>query len=92
MLKLLNKFPAYNDRSCSWFKLKDRSARNWKIRSTNVDYGSECVKTEKKINVYNFLQLGMPMPQWDFEEPCAHEICGTLYEIIQKQIIKISWK
>ena len=50
------KFPAYNDRLRSWFKLKERSARDWKVRSTKVDagawiikstkvdYGSECVK------------------------------------------------
>ena len=31
------KFPAYNDRLSSWFKLKERSARNWKVRSTKVD-------------------------------------------------------
>jgi len=32
------------------------------------------------------------MTQWHFQEPCAHKIHGTLYENIQKQIIKISWK
>ena len=40
MLKLLCKFPAYNDRSRSWFKLKERSARDWKVRSTKVDAGN----------------------------------------------------
>ena len=33
------KFPAYNDRLRSWFKLKERSARDWKVRSTKVDAG-----------------------------------------------------
>ena len=33
------KFPAYNDRLRSWFNLKERSARNWKVRSTKVDAG-----------------------------------------------------
>ena len=32
-------FPAYNDRLRSWFKLKERSARDWKVRSTKVDAG-----------------------------------------------------
>ena len=36
-MKLLCKFPAYNDRLRSWFKLKERSARDWKVRSTKVD-------------------------------------------------------
>ena len=40
ILKLLCKFPAYNDRSRSWFKLKERSARDWKFRSTKVDAGN----------------------------------------------------
>ena len=44
ILKLLCKFPAYNYRLRSWFKLKERSARDWKVRSTKVDAGSECVK------------------------------------------------
>ena len=39
MLKLLCKFPAYNDRLRSWFKLKERSARDWKVRSTKVVAG-----------------------------------------------------
>ena len=38
-MKLLCKFPAYNDRLRSWFKLKERSARDWKVRSTKVDAG-----------------------------------------------------
>ena len=32
-------FPAYNDRLRSWFKLKERSPRDWKVRSTKVDAG-----------------------------------------------------
>ena len=30
---------ANNDRLRSWFKLKERSARDWKVRSTKVDVG-----------------------------------------------------
>jgi len=30
-------FPAYNDRLRSWFKLKERSVRDWKVRSTKLD-------------------------------------------------------
>ena len=56
MLKPLCKFPAYNDRLRSWFKLKERSARDWKVRSTKVDYGSECVKY-LKITEYTFEHL-----------------------------------
>ena len=33
------KFPAYSDKLRSWFKLKERSARDWKVRSTKVDAG-----------------------------------------------------
>ena len=36
---LLCKFPVYNDRLRSWFKLKERNARDWKVRSTKVDAG-----------------------------------------------------
>ena len=36
ILKLLYKFPANNDRSHIWLKLKER---DWKIRSTKVDAG-----------------------------------------------------
>ena len=46
ILKLLYKFPANNDRSHSWLKLKER---DWKIRSTKVDYGSECVKPKRVL-------------------------------------------
>ena len=35
----LCKFPAYNDRLRSWFKLKEPSARDWKVRSSKVDAG-----------------------------------------------------
>ena len=38
-MKLLCKFTAYNDRLRSRFKLKERSARDWKVRSTKVDAG-----------------------------------------------------
>ena len=38
-MKLLCKFPAYNDRLRSWFKLKELSARDWKVSSTKVDAG-----------------------------------------------------
>ena len=30
---------SHNDRLHSWFKLKERSARDWKVRSTKVDAG-----------------------------------------------------
>ena len=36
ILKLLYKFPANNERSRSWLKLKER---DWKIRTTKVDAG-----------------------------------------------------
>ena len=35
-MKLLYKFPANNDRSHNWLKLKER---DWKIRSTKADAG-----------------------------------------------------
>lgn len=66
--------------------------RRLMIRVWEVCFVLRSVKTEKKVHFYNFLHLGMPMPQWDFQEPCAHEVCGTLYEIIWKQIIKLSCK
>ena len=49
--KLLFKFPAYNDRLHSWFKLKERSARDWKVRSTKVEYGSECVNIHIRSSI-----------------------------------------
>ena len=57
-MKLLCKFPAYNDRLRSWFKLKERSARDWKFRSTKVDYGSECVNliSWKLFHVYRAMK------------------------------------
>ena len=36
-VQLLYKFPVYNDRSRSWFKMKER---HWKIRLTKVDAGN----------------------------------------------------
>jgi len=35
--QLLYKFPVYNDKSHSWFKMKEH---HWKIRSTKVDTGN----------------------------------------------------
>ena len=55
---LLCKFPAYNDRLRSWFKLKERSARDWKIRSTKVDAGDfkhellNRLRSTMAVNVY----------------------------------------
>ena len=61
--KLLCKFPAYNDRLRSWFKLKERSARDWKVRSTQVDAGDfkyellNRLRSTMAVNVLSFNSL-----------------------------------
>jgi len=65
--QLLYKFPVYNDRSRSWFKMKER---HWKfrstkvnagdfehelIKSTTVNYGSENVKSMQIITAWQHI-------------------------------------
>ena len=73
---MLCKFPAYNDRLRSWFKLKERSARDWKVRSTMVDTGD--FKHELLNRLRSTMAVNVLRQQKDFHE--------TLYKNLATEV------
>ena len=85
-MKLLGKFPAYNDRLRSRFKLKERSARDWKVRSTKVDAG------DFKHELLNRLRSTMAVNVLNDQNRSTsqiHFICGILSLVTTKYVNKI---